>query len=71
MKLKDKQHIASMSHEELLVQLGEVNKLITELNLGKHTKPVKNTRVIRTLREKCAVIQTKINETKEETTKEK
>lgn len=71
MKLKEKQHIAAMSHAELANQLREVEKQINELNLNKYTKPVKNTRLITVLREKSAVIQTKMNETKDETTKEK
>ena len=62
MKLKDKQQLASMSKEELTNQLRDVEKQIKELELNKFTKPVKNMRAIRTLREKSAVIQTKMNE---------
>ncbi|MFH0750074.1 MAG: 50S ribosomal protein L29 [Candidatus Gottesmanbacteria bacterium] len=71
MKLKDKQHIASLSSVELTSQLSDVKKQITEVELNKYTKPVKNTRLITALREKSAVIQTKMNELMDKTTKEK
>ncbi len=71
MKQKEKQQIASLSIAELAKELIDVKKQITEMKLGRYTKPAKNTRALRALKIRCAVIQTNIQAKQNESTKEK
>jgi ribosomal protein L29 len=70
MKLKEKQQIASLSFAELTKELMDVKKQITEMKLGRYTKPAKNTRAIRALKIRCAVLQTNMQAKNNEPTKE-
>jgi len=62
MKQKDKQQIASMSKTDLTVQIRDLKKQITALELDKYTKPMKNVRAITALRLKVAMMKTRLND---------
>lgn len=71
MKQKEKQQLGTLSVSDLAKELMDVKKQITEMKLGRYTKQEKNTRAIRVLKIRCAVIQTNMQIKNNEPTKEK
>ena len=62
MKSKDIQQLRGFSKEELLTRASELESQKRTLFVGKFTKPAKNTREIRTTRQKLAVIYSLLRE---------
>ena len=58
MKRKDKITLLESEHEELVKQANDLRAKIAGIKLERYTKPAKNTREVKNLRYKLAVILT-------------
>jgi ribosomal protein L29 len=62
MKHKDKIAIFDAGLDELTKQIGEIRLKLTQLKLERFTKPAKNTREMKNLRLKLAVLLTALRQ---------
>jgi ribosomal protein L29 len=62
MKKKDKQLLFSADAVSLQKQSQEIKQKLNSMKVNLHTKPLKNTRELKNLRYKLAVIETMISE---------